>query len=220
MPNKNITLIAGKPLIAYSVEQARKSGLFSTVAISSDSDEILECARKAGATVLIKRPDDLAGDTAAKLPVIQHCIAEAEKLLGVQFDTVVDLDCTSPLRNVEDIVGAVKTFEDSEAENLISGAVARRSPYFNLVKLTDSGYVSLAAEDGRSYVRRQDAPRCFDMNASIYVWSRRSLLACKKVIGQKTILFEMPEERSIDIDSAFDLEIVSYLLRKKEATYV
>ena len=96
--NKNLRLIAGKPLLAHTVLQARASGLFDDIALSSDSDEILRTAAEYGVARLIKRPADLATDTAPKLPVIRHCVEEAERLAGTQYDLVVDLDATSPLR--------------------------------------------------------------------------------------------------------------------------
>lgn len=214
--NKNLRIVDGKPLIAHSIEQAKKTKIFSHIAVSSDSDDILETAKKFGADILIKRSDELATDTAAKLPVIQHCFTESEKAAGVKFDTVVDLDCTSPLRSVQDITESVKLFESSKAENLITGAKARRSPYFNLVELTEGNYVKLAGKPTKPILRRQDAPLCFDMNASIYIWSGPSLLSCKAVINDQTIIFEMPEERSLDIDSSLDFEIVSFLMERKQ----
>lgn len=214
--NKNLSLIQGKPLIAYTIEQAIKSGLFDDISISSDSSEILEVAKKFGANVLIERPAEMSTDSAPKLPVIQHCLLETEKRTSKKFDTIVDMDCTSPLRAVSDILEAVKLFESHpEASNLITGMAARRSPYFNMVQIKPDGYVELAGKSEKSIVRRQDAPRCFDMNASIYIWRRESLLNSVSAIQNATILFEMPEERSIDIDSQLDFEFVSFLLERK-----
>jgi len=109
---KNIRPLLGKPLIAHSIEQARKSGLFAAIAVSSDSDIILQIAKEWGVDFLIKRPDELATDHAAKLPVIRHCVAEVERQSGYCFDTIVDLDATSPLRSVEDICSAVALLEE------------------------------------------------------------------------------------------------------------
>lgn len=215
VPGKNIRMVAGKPLIAHSITQALRTGLFETIAVSSDSEEILNVAGEYGAQVLIQRPSELAKDTSAKLPVIKHCLLEAEKISNLQYDTVVDLDCTSPLRTAQDIRESVAMYESSSATNLITGMKARRSPYFNLVELTDSGHVRLAGVLEKPILRRQDAPICYDMNASIYIWHRQTLLDSSAVINEKTIIYEMPEERSIDIDSAFDFEIVSYLLEKR-----
>lgn len=214
--NKNTKIIGGLPLIAHSIYQAKKSGLFSNIAVSSDSEEILKVAQEYGADILIRRPVELSTDTAAKLPVIQHCMLESEKAAGNKYDFVVDLDCTSPLRSVQDIINSVELYEKSNAKNLITGMNARRSPYFNLVQLNEHGFVNLSAQTDKPIVRRQDAPKCYDMNASIYIWRRQSLLDAVKVIEDQTIIYEMPEERSIDIDSPLDFEIVNFLMEKQK----
>lgn len=214
LPGKNIRLLEGRPLIAHTVEQAVSSGLFSEIAVSTDSEAIIEAAMSAGATIAVRRPADLASDTAGKLPAITHCVIQAEAASGQTFDIVVDLDATSPLRSVEDIHGAVALLTESAATNVITAAPARRSPYFNLVERSKDGVVRLS-KPGQGILRRQDSPPCFDMNASIYVWRRDRLLADPAVFYDDTQLFEMPEERSHDIDTALDFEWVSFLMRRK-----
>jgi CMP-N,N'-diacetyllegionaminic acid synthase len=214
--NKNLRLLLGKPLIAHSICQAKSSELFDVIAVSSDSDEILNVAKEYGVNYVIKRPSELATDTAAKIPVIQHCVREVERQIMRKFDFIVDLDATSPLRTVEDIKNAVKKLEDDiEAQNLITAAPARRSPYFNLVEEKSNGYVKLSKSLNESIVRRQDAPKSYDMNASIYVWKRNSFFSTESVFTNQTILYEMPEERSQDIDSELDFEIVQLLAKKR-----
>ena len=213
--NKNIRELHGRPLIAYSIMQARETGLFSAIAVDSDSELILESAAKWGADHLIRRPDHLATDQAAKLPAIRHCVAETERLTGRRFQTVVDLDATSPLRVPGDIVECVRLLEQKGVANVITGAPARRSPYFNLVERDDSGVVQLAKQLAVPVVRRQDAPQCFDMNASIYVWRRETLFNAPSLFNSDTLLHVMPEERSVDIDSELDFAIVELLMSKR-----
>ena len=215
--NKNIRNLAGKPLIAYSLKQAKDCGLFDLIAVSSDSQEILSIARLYGADILIERPDHLAGDTAPKVPVIRHCVEEAERISNKQFDVVVDLDATSPLRLPEDIIGAVNLLGMENVSNVITACPARRSPYFNLVEVDESGVVRLSKSLDKNIVRRQDSPRCFDMNASIYVWKRQALTDYSTVFNFDTRLFEMPEERSTDIDNELDFEIVEFLMNKRNS---
>lgn len=212
---KNLREIMGKPMLAYSVEQALQSGLFDVVAVSSDSDEILEVARQYGAHQLIKRPNELATDTAAKIPVIIHCAQEVEKNTDIIFDTFVDIDCTSPLRNIDDIKNVVELIEKEDCLNVITGMPARRSPYFNLVEEKKNGYVELSKKLEKGIVRRQDSPACYDMNASIYAWKRSSFFEMHTVFSDKTKIYVMPEERSIDIDSELDFQIVKLLLEHK-----
>jgi hypothetical protein len=124
---------------------------------------------------------------------------------------------TSPLRLPSDIAGAVELLNRSDARSVITGAPARRSPYFNLVEERTDGSVGLAKSVNPPIVRRQDAPRCFDMNASIYVWRVAPFLESPAVFYPDTQLFEMPEERSVDIDSDLDFTLVELLLRKRLA---
>lgn len=213
---KNLRLLNGVPLLAHSLRQAVASGLFDAIAVSSDSPEILRIAKKYGATVLVDRPAEMATDTAAKLPVIRHCVAEVERNLGLMFDTCVDLDATSPLRDVEDIRAVVQILEDSGAGNVITAMPARRSPYFNMVEQDKRGVIRLVKQASPPVVRRQDAPACYDMNASIYGWAREVLMTASGLFNYDTRLHVMPEERSIDIDSEVDFLLVELLMSRSE----
>jgi CMP-N,N'-diacetyllegionaminic acid synthase len=216
---KNLRTLAGKPLIAHSILQAKESGMFSTIAVSSDSEEILRTATEWGADFAITRPDELASDTAPKVPAIRHCAETAEaKMGGEPFDTIVDLDATAPLRSIEDIRGAIELLEASDANNVVTGMPARRSPYFNLVERDDTNRVHIAKTLDSPLARRQDSPACFDLNASVFVWTRDTLYSENNfALGDNTLLYEMPEERSIDIDSETDFRYVEFLMSLREA---
>ncbi len=217
--NKNLRILGGKPLLAHTVEQARQSGMFDWIAVSSDSLEIRQAGEAAGAGFMIERPAELANDTAPKVPAIRHCCASVETAVGSQADTIVDLDATAPLRSIEDIHHAIQNLESSDADNLVSGMAARRSPYFNLVEEQSNGRVKLAKIPKTPIARRQDAPRCFDLNASIFVWKRSTLFSQNDyVLGENTILFEMPEERSIDIDTELDFAFVEFMMSRQGVT--
>ncbi|PSO15993.1 acylneuraminate cytidylyltransferase family protein [Bradyrhizobium sp. MOS003] len=212
---KNARDLLGKPVLAWSIAQARETGLFDAIAFSSDSDALLDAALKAGADIAVKRPDEMATDTAPKLPAIRHCLERAIAQTGRTPEIFVDLDVTSPLRLASDITGAVALLRESGTRNVITGAPARRSPYFNLVEQRTDGSVGLSKAADPPITRRQDAPRCFDMNASIYVWRVAPFLEQPAVFYPDTRLFEMPEERSIDIDSDLDFALVELLLRQR-----
>ncbi|QIP08634.1 acylneuraminate cytidylyltransferase family protein [Bradyrhizobium symbiodeficiens] len=212
---KNARDLLGKPVLAWSIAQARETGLFDAIAFSSDSDALLDAALKAGADIAVKRPDEMATDTAPKLPAIRHCLERAIAQTGRTPEIFVDLDVTSPLRLASDITGAVALLRESGTRNVITGAPARRSPYFNLVEQRTDGSVGLSKTADPPITRRQDAPRCFDMNASIYVWRVAPFLEQPAVFYPDTRLFEMPEERSIDIDSDLDFALVELLLRQR-----
>lgn len=213
VPGKNTRDLLGKPLLAHTLEHAQASGLFDCVTVSSDSEEILTVGENWGADVLIERPAALATDEAAKIPSIQHAVERTEKRTDRSFDTVVDLDATSPVRRPEDVQQAVQLYETTDASNVITGVPARRSPYFNLVEETDEGYVQLAKQPDEPIVRRQDTPSCYDMNASVYVWGREGFLdEGVHPLGPKTRLYEMEEYQAYDIDSELDFVIVEAIL--------
>lgn len=213
--NKNLRPLLGKPLLAHSLEQARASGLFDALAVSSDSPEILQVAHHWGADYLVRRPEELATDSAPKIPVIRHCVLESERLAGCSFDVIVDLDATSPLRMPQDIRAAVALLEQGDVDNVITAMPSRRSPYFNVVELDKQGVPRLSKTLTDPVVRRQDAPKCYDMNASIYVWRRALLMSSDTLFHGKTHLYVMPEERSWDIDSEFDFRIVECLAKRE-----
>jgi CMP-N,N'-diacetyllegionaminic acid synthase len=215
---KNSRELLGKPLLAWTIEQARATGLFAAIAFSSDSDPLLEAALQAGADIAVKRPDEMATDTAPKLPAIRHCLEQAMARSGTTPDLFVDLDVTSPLRLPADISGVVELLKTTGARNVITGAPAHRSPYFNLVEARPDGTVGLSKTADPPIARRQDAPRCFDMNASIYAWRVAAFLENPAVFYPDTQLFEMPQERSVDIDSELDFTLVELLLRKRQST--
>lgn len=211
VPGKNLRMLAGKPLIAHTIEQARASGMFERIAVSSDDAGILAAARKAGADDIIERPAELATDVAPKVPVIRHAQAAVETEHG-RFDTFVDLDVTAPLRLPADIAGAIRLLETSGVASVITGAPSHRSPYFNLVEEQSDGSVRVSKQRESAVTRRQDAPRTFDMNASIYVWRAGRFRDDPCVFYDDTRIYEMPAERSHDIDSELDLRIVTMLM--------
>ena len=216
VPGKNWREVAGIPLFAHSVKQAVASELFSSIVVSSDAPEVLDIAIEYGATEVVARPPLLASDTSGKVPAILHAVETTESLKNTVFDTVVDLDATSPLRAISDIVGAVELLETNQLESVVTAAEARRSPYFNLIEIDQiTGRVGVSKQLPNGVLRRQDAPETFDMNASVYVWNRNSLANNPQVFFPTTRIFEMPPERSMDIDSEFDFEIVSWLMNKR-----
>lgn len=215
--NKNIKELGGKPLIAYTIEQAKASKLFEHIVISTDSDVIANVAKAYGAEVFFKRSDEMASDTAGKLDVIRDAFMRSEAYYQKQYDYLVDLDATAPLRSVEDIINSFEQFKKDNNDNLITAMPSRRSPYFNLVEVENDGKVKLSKKLDSAILRRQDAPKSYDMNASIYIWKREVILEEKTLFLEKTGLYVMPEERSIDIDTELDFEFVEFLMRKKSA---
>lgn len=212
--NKNIKLLNGKPLIAYTIEQALESKLFTHVVVSTDSDAISTIAKEYGAEVFFKRDQKLSGDTAGKLDVIKDAFVRSESYFKQTFQFLIDLDATSPLRNVTDILTSFEQFINDDNDNLITAMPSRRSPYFNLVEENSDGKISLSKTLNTNVVRRQDAPKSYDMNASIYIWKRDTILNTSSLFLEKTGLYVMPENRSIDIDTELDYKFVEFLMRE------
>lgn len=217
LPGKNIKPLLGRPLLAHSIEQARSAELFDAIAVSSDSEKILAVAKSLNVEFCIERPANLAVDTASKLPAIRHCTLEVEEKIGAPFDVIVDIDVTSPLRKSEDIIGAVDLMEKRNVTNVITGATARKNPYFNMVEQQADGHVDLCIRlKGDRLERRQDCPSVFDMNAAVYAWRRSAFMEKMDIFYPDTLLYEMPEERSHDIDTPTDFKFVEFLLSEQK----
>lgn len=213
VPGKNLRPLGGVPMIVHTIRQALDCGILDAIAVSSDSEQVLEVARDHGVQHLITRPNHLATDSASKVPAIRHCVEQVEISTG-KFDYIADLDCTAPFRLPSDIVAAFRLIEDARVSTLISGTKARKLPYFNIVELTSDGFVRISKSTNPPLVRRQDSPQCYDMNASIHIWRRETLFASDARFQEDTILYEMPFERSIDIDYEIEFVLNELLMRK------
>lgn len=211
--NKNIKKINDLELIAYSIIQAKNSKLFEHIVISTDSDDIAKVALKYGGEVFFKREAHLATDEAPKLPVMRDALLRSEEYFGMRFDTLVDLDASAPLRTSEDIKKAYEQFIKEKKENLITAVPARRNPYFNLIEV--QGDLVQNSKTG-NFTTRQSAPKCYDMNASIYIFKRDRLLTNDSVFGDKTSLYIMDESTAFDVDSELDFKIVEFLIKEKK----
>jgi CMP-N-acetylneuraminic acid synthetase len=211
VPGKNIRPLCGKPLIVHTIEQALACERLDAVYVSTDSEAIAEAARTAGATVPFLRPAALATAAAPKIPVIEHLVGEVEKT-GERIDRIVDLDPTSPLRDLADIDACIELLDD-ETDIVITAYESDKNPYFNMVELRRDGTVGLVKPPAGEIAGRQTAPKVYAMNASIYVWHRHTL--AKGLWNGRTRLHVMPRERSIDIDSEVDFSLVELLMTQK-----
>ncbi len=216
IPGKNIKPLAGRPLIEYSIEVAQKMKQThgATIALSTDDKAIKEAAEKCGIFTDYIRPDFLASDSAGKIDTIRDLVKHEEKSRGVNYDLVLDLDLTSPLRTVEDLENALDLIlKDSKALTLFSVSPAERNPYFNMVEKKENGYFDLIRKnaDG-SVMTRQSAPIVYDMNASFY-WYRRSFfdMDLKSPITANSLIFEM-KHLCFDLDHPIDFDFLEYLL--------
>lgn len=213
VPNKNIRLLDGKPLIGYPIETALACGCFDDVVVSSDSLEIATVAREFGASVPFMRPAELATDTASEWQAWRHAIRSVEEASGA-FDTFVSLPATSPFRNVTDVMACIETLEaDPETSIVITGRRSERSPYFNMVCMDEDGYVQVAIPPDQVLVRRQDAPQVYDITTVAYVSRPRFILDADNIWQGHVRMHEVPVERALDIDTPHDFFIAECIAK-------
>ena len=211
--NKNILKINGKPLIYYTIKQAQDSKLFKRVIVSTDSKKIQNLVSGYGIKNFFLRPKNLSTNKAPKIPVIRHALNKSEKFYNETYDFICDLDATSPLRLVEDIKNSIKKFKSSKKDLMFSVNESRSNPFFNSVIIDKHKKVQPLKKIGLSIKRRQDAPKSYDLNGSIYLWKRKTLLKYDTLFVKNNSIYVMPNTRGYDIDTKQDFKIVSYLLK-------
>lgn len=216
IPGKNIKLLNGKPLMGYSIDVAKQ---FQTkfaqtdIALSTDSCEIIQVAESCGLKSEYKRPDYLANDTVGKIDAIKDVLVYSEDKCGSKYDFVLDLDVTSPLRNMTDLETAFNLlYSDVNAVNLFSVSEAGRSPYFNMVEQKDNGYYAQVKAPQGDVFTRQSAPAVYDLNASFYFYRRAFFdLGYKGAITDKSLIYKVPHT-CFDLDHPIDFDIISFLM--------
>lgn len=217
LPGKNIRPLFGKPLIAHTIELARAWNPAARIVVSTDSEEIAQAGRNAGAETPFMRPPELASDTAGKVPVLTHALRESERFFGERYDRILDLDPTSPIRELSDLDRALKCFESKRLDVCFSVVKARKNPYFNMVERSKDGAIGLVkpltgAPTG--FTGRQAAPEVWDINASIYVYDRDFLLKEPQNLWVgRCEIFEMNAVSAFDIDQERDFVVVEALMR-------
>lgn len=213
LPRKNIKLLAGKPLIAYSIEIAKCCPSIDAVYVSTDDEEIAAVAEQFGAKVPFLRPAELAGDTSAEWDAWRHAITELE-VRGEHFDTFVSLPATSPLRSVEDVEDCIATLTE-DVDMVVTAKKAERNPYFNMVTIDNSGYSRLVIEPENAIARRQDAPVVYDMTTVAYVARPRFIKNHSGVFSGRVKTVVVPDDRAVDIDTVYDFMMAEFILKEK-----
>jgi CMP-N,N'-diacetyllegionaminic acid synthase len=213
IPGKNSRLLKGKPLIVYSIESAISfSTVFpSDIVVTTDDNNIKELVKKYTPVAIHDRPPHLATDTAGKIETITDVLAARERESGKEYDYVLDMDVTSPLRTLNDLIKAFEVIqEDEHAYNIFSVNPANRNPYFNMVEEKENGYYHLVKEG--KFLSRQTAPRVYDMNASFYFYRRHFFKSgLTTSTTPKSLIYIMPHI-CFDLDHPVDFEFMEYLL--------
>jgi CMP-N-acetylneuraminic acid synthetase len=216
LPGKNIKMLAGKPLIAWSIEQAKSVPSISRIIVSTDSEEIATQALKYGAEVPFMRPEELCRDSSPEWPAWQHALRYLLDVDGFLPDIMVSIPTTAPLRLPVDIENCLNEFKKGEADVVITVSDSRRSPYFNMVRKNLDETVSLVMNINEEIARRQDAPVVFDMETVAYVARPEFVLNHRSIFEGRVFSVNVPPERAIDIDTLFDFQMAEFFMKKRE----
>lgn len=216
VPHKNVRIVCGKPLIAYTIETALAARrLFHRIVVSTDDPQIADVARSLGAEVPFMRPPDLADDKTPMVPVLQHTVRFVEEQDGTTLDWIMLLQPTAPFRTVEDIEEALRIACDGECDAVIS-VVQVFSVHPILMKRIENGLLVPFCIEEKEGTRRQDyQPPAYMRNGGIYLTRRDVLLERSSIWGSITKPYVMPPERSIGIDSELDLKLVEMLVTER-----
>ena len=209
--NKNLRQVGSLSLLAQSILVARKCPLISRLIVSTDSDIIAEEALKYGAQVLI-RPSELAQDDSPELLSWQHAVSEYCSTLRGCF---ISLPVTSPLRDAEDIQNAVEKFERKKFDIIFGITKTNHSPELNMVQINKKDEIELIDKNNQSF-RRQDSRMVYNVTTVIYVGSVNYIKACTNLMQGKVGYIEVPQERSLDIDTEHDLLVADLLIKHRE----
>lgn len=223
IPGKNIKSLNGKPLIYYSIhlaQQFQQSFESSDIALSTDSSYIKAVAEDNGLKSSYTRPDYLAGDTIGKIDAINDILKWQENSLNTKYDYILDLDVTSPLRNLADLTAAFSIIRANEtAVNLFSVSPASRSPYFNMVEQKENGFYAQVKQPDSLVFTRQSAPKVYDLNASFYFYKRQFFeLGYQGAITDRSLIYEVPHI-CFDLDNTTDFEFISFLMKNNKLDF-
>jgi len=210
IPEKNIKVLSGKPLISYSIITAKKSKYIDKVIVSTDNEEIADISREFGSKVII-RPKELAKDETPTIEAVFHAIDSLKKE-NYDPNIIVLLQPTSPLRNTKDIDNAIEIYLNNNCESVVSVCELKHTPYWSLK--IDGGYLKPLFGEKYLKVRNQDFEKAYLPNGAIFVSEPKYIFKYRSFYCKYTIPYMMPFERSIDIDNEFDFMLAEFFMRK------
>lgn len=211
LPDKNIFDLNGRPLMAYTIDAAKKSHCFDEIMVSTDSEKYAEIARRCGAKVPFFRTPETSSDTAGSWDVVREVLLNYASN-GRYFDYVALLQPTSPLRDENDIIAAFEMLSKSEINTVISVTEVEH-PVQWCFKMSEDNSMSEVARSPYKYVRRQDLEKHYIQNGAIYlVNAGRIMDKTYDFYGDGCYGYIMPKEKSIDIDTRVDLEVVKIIM--------
>jgi CMP-N-acetylneuraminic acid synthetase len=214
IPHKNIIPVAGKPLIAYTIEAAIEAKEFERVIVSTDDQKISALATEYGAET-VKRPKEFAEDNSPTIDCVKHLISHLAKKENYFADSLALLQPTAPLRDSADIKNALKMFRDSGKKTTVSVSEPGKSPYLS-VKIENQEIEPLFGWKYHFNMRRQDLPKAFLVDGAIYITTIKNMLEHNNFFGKNPIGYVMTREHGMDIDEKIDLEIVECLIKNRQ----
>lgn len=212
IPRKNTKLLNGKPLIAYTIEESKKSKYIDEILVSTEDNEIADISIKYGVEIPFLRPMELAKDSTPGIEPIIHAIGWLKEE-NKKFDYVLCIQCTSPLRTAEQIDEAIEKLVHEGADSIVSICESEVNPYW--MKKVDDGKLKDFMESTNFYARRQDLPTIYRLNGAIYAGKTEIILKNKNWYTENTLPYIMNELSSIDIDNIIDFKFVEFLLKEK-----
>ncbi len=211
LPNKNIKIFNGKPLIAWSICQAKKIKDIKKIIVSTDSEEIAKIARDYGADVPFVRPKHLAEDDSAEWDSWKHLINYLIKIDDLP-DALISVPSSSPLRSPEDIQLCIDKFRLGKFDSIVTATKSKRSPYFNMIKINENGFCEILEKNTKNkFFNRQSVPKSYDLTTVCYVVSSKFIINNNGLFEGKVGFVEIPEERSIDIDNEWDFKLADLI---------
>ena len=216
LPGKNIKFFSGKPLIAWSIEQAKQVQSIDRVIVYTDSDEIAKIAKDYGAEVPFLRPKNISEDHSPEWMAWRHALSFLLETEGKMPDIMLSIPTTSPLRRVIDVEECLKLYKNGGADVVITTTDSHRSPYFNMVKEDENGNINLIIKPKEKLYRRQDAPVVYDMATVAYVMDPQFIMRNESIFDGRIKAVKVPLENSIDIDTMFDFKMAEFFLDNME----
>lgn len=214
IPRKNIKELAGKPLIAYTILAARASKLLTRCIVSTDDEEIASISKQYGGDVPFLRPAEISGDKSTSIEAVQHALRWLQENSGEEYDAVLILQPTSPLRTTEDIDGCIQKMIDTNADSVMGMVELTDFAPKKLKKIENDIILPLFEEEGGQSSMRQDLGKVYKRNAALYL-TRIEWIKQGNLFGNISRPFVMPEERSVDINKPVDFEITEFFLTRK-----
>lgn len=214
LPKKNIKLLDGKPLIAYTIEEAKKSQYIVDVYVSTDDKAIADIAIEYGAKVPYMRPDELSSDSSPTIDAILHMTDWIIHNDSISPDIICVLQCTSPLRRAFDINRAIKKLIDTDMDACVSVCEAEVNPYWTNVFVGDT--LEYFLEEGKKITKRQDLPKVYRQNGAVYAVKIEVLLKEKTLEPKNITGYIMNNTDSIDIDTIEDFILAEFLIQKRK----